>query len=152
MIILILSMRNKIVTAVYVLAIVALFMLSGCAEEKPIGGETDEHGCMLMAGYQWCPSKEKCLRAWDEYCAEYADQYKGGLTEEEARAAAEGTECIDTGILTENAFHNLDTGTWWIDLDMKEEFEKPGCNPACVIFEKTGEVEINWRCTGLIPE
>ncbi|MCJ7827948.1 hypothetical protein MUP65_02270 [Patescibacteria group bacterium] len=37
-------------------------------EEKFIGGETDEHGCLMAAGYSWCEPKEKCLRTWEEPC------------------------------------------------------------------------------------
>ena len=36
--------------------------------EQPVGGEKDEHGCMLMAGYTWCEVKQKCLREWEEPC------------------------------------------------------------------------------------
>jgi len=36
---------------------------------ETIGGDTDEHGCILMAGYSWCESKQKCLRTWEEPCA-----------------------------------------------------------------------------------
>jgi len=36
--------------------------------EEPIGGEKDEHGCLLMAGYTWCEAKQKCLRVWEEGC------------------------------------------------------------------------------------
>ena len=36
--------------------------------EKPIGGDKDEHGCFLMAGYSWCEVKQKCLRVWEEGC------------------------------------------------------------------------------------
>jgi len=35
---------------------------------KPIGGEKDEHGCLIAAGYSWCETKQKCLRAWEEGC------------------------------------------------------------------------------------
>ena len=51
----------------------------GCGDEKKIGGDRDEHGCLGPAGYQWCPSTEKCQRMWEEYCEEYKDQYKGDL-------------------------------------------------------------------------
>jgi len=40
---------------------------------------------------------------------------------------------------------NADTGTWWIDLDIKKE----GCNPACVVVIETKGASINWRCTGV---
>lgn len=33
-----------------------------------IGGETDEHGCLIGAGYQWCPSKQECQRLWEGNC------------------------------------------------------------------------------------
>ncbi len=33
-----------------------------------IGGEKDEHGCLVAAGYTWCENKGKCLRTWEEPC------------------------------------------------------------------------------------
>lgn len=36
--------------------------------ENPIGGDTDEHGCLIAAGYSWCEVKQKCLRIWEESC------------------------------------------------------------------------------------
>ena len=33
-----------------------------------IGGDKDEHGCLIAAGYSWCEQKQKCLRAWVEPC------------------------------------------------------------------------------------
>jgi hypothetical protein len=33
-----------------------------------VGGDRDEHGCIGSAGYQWCESKQKCLRIWEETC------------------------------------------------------------------------------------
>ena len=36
--------------------------------DQLIGGDKDEHGCMLMAGYSWCEAKQKCLREWEEPC------------------------------------------------------------------------------------
>lgn len=35
---------------------------------KIIGGEQDEHGCVLAAGYSWCGEKQKCVRPWEEPC------------------------------------------------------------------------------------
>lgn len=39
-------------------------------EEKGqlIGGDTDEGGCLIAAGYSWCEVKNKCLRTWEEPC------------------------------------------------------------------------------------
>jgi len=33
-----------------------------------IGGQKDEHGCLIPAGYSWCETKQKCLRSWEEPC------------------------------------------------------------------------------------
>ena len=60
------------------ISILTLFLVSGC--EKPIGGETDEHGCMLMAGYSWCEAKQKCLRSWEEDCYTSIDQCNSDCT------------------------------------------------------------------------
>jgi len=114
------------------------FLVTAC-KEKPIGGETDEHGCLPAAGYTWCESKQKCLRTWEEECS---------LTIEQAIEIAQNSECAEQGILTNNYFYNDATKTWWIDL----ELEKPGCAPACVIKEETKTAEINWRCTGVIVD
>ena len=38
--------------------------------ENMIGGQKDEHGCLIGAGYTWCESKQKCLRIWEEECVE----------------------------------------------------------------------------------
>lgn len=69
------------------------------------------------------------------------------MSEKIARSIAETSECVEDGALKDNAFYNENSKTWWIDLDI----DKPGCNPACVIFEDVS-VEINWRCTGLITD
>lgn len=49
-------------------------------KQNLIGGQKDAHGCLPAAGYVWCPSEEKCLRAWEEYCEEFKDQYRGNDT------------------------------------------------------------------------
>jgi hypothetical protein len=61
-----------------IIAMILMFIFAiGCtpAKEKPIGGDTDAHGCLVGAGYQWCASKQKCLRAWEEYCEEFKEQF-----------------------------------------------------------------------------
>lgn len=40
--------------------------------DKIIGGEKDEHDCLGAAGYSWCNAKEKCLRVFEEWCADQA--------------------------------------------------------------------------------
>lgn len=38
------------------------------SEERIVGGDRDEHGCIGSAGYTWCETKRKCLRLWEEIC------------------------------------------------------------------------------------
>lgn len=73
---------------------------------------------------------------------------KSKFTLSEAMDMAKESKCVETGNLSETGTYNEYTKTWWIDL--KPFDEKPGCNPACVVYEETEDVGINWRCTGLI--
>jgi hypothetical protein len=117
-------------------------------EQPLLGGDRDEHGCIGSAGYSWCEAKNKCLRQWEEKCEPEKDTASSSsLSESEARAIAEkscikGGEALDAGIYNENS------KTWWFDANLNAT--KPGCNPACVVWEETKTAEVNWRCTGLI--
>ena len=61
---------------------------------------------------------------------------------------AESSVCTESGTLGETVSYNQFTKTWWFDLVMDEP--AAGCAPACVVWDETGEAEINWRCTGLL--
>ncbi|VVB75101.1 Uncharacterised protein [uncultured archaeon] len=50
-----------------------------------VGGDKDTHGCIPSAGYSWCETKQKCLRVWEENCADT----NAGL------ANPASTNCID---------------------------------------------------------
>ena len=46
----------------------ALFLLAGSsvmAQEKPIGGDKDAHGCLASAGYTWSVLKKQCIRVFE---------------------------------------------------------------------------------------
>lgn len=36
--------------------------------DRIIGGERDEYGCLGPAGYSWCETTLKCQRFWEEPC------------------------------------------------------------------------------------
>jgi len=130
----------------YAMMVLGLLLIAGCAQEPPlIGGDTDEHGCLITAGYSWCETKGKCLRQWEEPCEVEPTQ---GMTEADAKAIADSSPCSDEGTVLDNAEYNPNSKTYWFDFEPFEE--KAGCNPACVVSEETGDAEINWRCTGLI--
>ena len=78
----------------------------------------------------------------EEFCIKIETGEKLSLTE--AKQIALVSECGDR--LKNTYMCNEDTGTWWIDLNI----EKEGCNPACVINVATKEVQINWRCMGVL--
>ncbi len=105
-------------------SIILLCVLVGCTIQEPVEEVTE-------------PTVEEILEPQ--------------LTIEQARELAQGTECTEKGTLIDNYMFNENSKTWWIDLEMKPEFENELCSPACVVFEETNEVEINWRCTGALP-
>lgn len=61
-----------------------------------VGADEDEHGCKVSAGYQWCESKEKCVRAWIEYCPELADQFNEDLINDFEECAAAGLPIMES--------------------------------------------------------
>lgn len=34
-------------------------------EQKLIGGQRDEHNCLVPAGYSWNESEQRCVREWE---------------------------------------------------------------------------------------
>lgn len=71
------------------------------------------------------------------------------LTVEEALAIANDSVCVQEGAVKSDCSCNETTGTCWLDMEVEGH---EGCNPACVVNLETKEAEVNWRCTGLIPE
>jgi len=77
-------------------ALILLVAFSGCTSEQPIGGERDEHGCLVAAGYSWDEDIQACTRDWEldenqQRAAELAVEYVGseeGLTVTEVATAA----------------------------------------------------------------
>ncbi len=82
-------MTHKKIFPAILTALTITFLLSACAQttgdenaqktdtqEQPetqqlIGGQTDEGGCLIGAGYQWCKSLNKCVRIWEEPCEDF---------------------------------------------------------------------------------
>ena len=71
-----------------ILPVIIIVLFTAC--QKPIGGERDEHGCLIAAGYSWCEPKQKCLRPWEEECpmtAEYCTNNGGHWNECSSKCA-----------------------------------------------------------------
>jgi len=82
-----------------------------------IGGQKDRHDCLVPAGYQWCPSTNKCQRMWEEYCEEYKDQYRGDGLEEEKNLPADSAP----GDVGENPPEY--TNSWPVYENTEEQFK-----------------------------
>ncbi|MFH1248927.1 MAG: hypothetical protein V1660_02140 [archaeon] len=139
--------KNKLLIWGIALILIASILIFAVSNSRPkaIGGDKDSHGCLIGAGYSWCDEKQKCIRQFEEPC-------ESTITYSQAYAIAENSTCINSGSLSNDRVYNSNTKTWWIDMDMKPEFKKEGCSPACVVYEDSNTAEINWRCTGLIPQ
>lgn len=62
---------KKLIIAIIVLVIlwaVAVALESRLGNKTVVGGDKDEGGCLVGAGYSWCAAKGECLRVWEEYC------------------------------------------------------------------------------------
>lgn len=75
------------------------------------------------------------------------------LTLEDALVVASlpGSACREQGTLSGNGTFNENSQTWWLDWMPSSSYAKSGCNPACVVHATSSAVEINWRCTGVVP-
>ena len=139
----------------FTILLLSLFFVFGCDEDYELPDQGLDTSGTTVNNF------EECVAAGNPVMESYPRQCRAegktfveivldvsGLTIDDALKIARNSECTEEGDLTDTYFYNENTKTWWIDLDL----EKEGCNPACVVSEKTKTAEINWRCTGLIPE
>lgn len=68
------KMFGGIIALTILLIIVVCLIRCSESREKIIGGDKDEHGCLIAAGYSWNETRQKCVREWEEqnkvYCAD----------------------------------------------------------------------------------
>lgn len=69
-------MKKQTPITLVLIVVLAVIALINIPKEQNIGGEKDEHGCLGAAGYQYCPSTQKCQRIGEEFCQEFKDQFK----------------------------------------------------------------------------
>jgi len=118
-----------------------------------IGGDKDSHDCLIGAGYSWCETEQKCLRKWEEHCAD--DPLPEDSTELKDKA-----ERIATAYLENSKEYLEDKGrdikitsisninsedNWDIELNYIKEAEDTENKPKIVI----GRIILtNWKVTG----
>ena len=74
------------------------------------------------------------------------DAERPRIEEAFARGLATGSACAQKGVISlEGGIYNQYTATWWFELEMKPDFIKEGCSPACVVNALNSTAEINWR-------
>ncbi len=142
---------KKAKASMFLISVIFILFLASCdvydslygQEDVPLGNISDEVDKTID---EILPSDKSSDVTEDEIFCEKGS-FKLSLAQ--AKEIALDSNCADDGVLElkDNNICNENTGTWWLDLDI----EKEGCNPACVINVETEEAEINWRCTGLIP-
>lgn len=59
-----------VIILVLLIGIAYLALRSDVTPNNLIGGETDSHGCLGSAGYQWCQATQACLRTFEEFCSD----------------------------------------------------------------------------------
>lgn len=123
-------MKNQIFIVGLILGII---LISGCAKQSEpiIGGDKDEHGCLIAAGYSWCEAKQKCLRTWEEPCetgntglpnpaSVYCEEQGGTLKMVETEAGTQGICVLEDG---------TECDEWAYFRGECPEFEKTFCKP-----------------------
>jgi hypothetical protein len=81
-------------------------------QKQLVGNDKDAHGCLPSAGYTWCPSTNKCQRMWEEYCAEFKDQYRGVVQDDLIRLISPRPEEVITSPLK---ITGEARGTWFFE-------------------------------------
>ncbi|MFA6035554.1 MAG: hypothetical protein WC759_01195 [Candidatus Micrarchaeia archaeon] len=159
------------------LAIVAVFILiiAGCSQQAaptpepqpqptqqcPGTGANYCNGNELMMNAKcvlgmWQYSSEVCANGCEAGKCKEAEELCGGITtnyampySEAEQIASASSACSELGSLKGKGHScNANSGTWWVEPGIT----KDGCTPACVVFVDNKSAEINWRCTGLLPE
>ncbi len=75
---------RKTASIVFILLVLlALLIAVQTYQEKTIGGDRDEHGCLVGAGYSWSDAQSACIRVWLNDSSE--DYYQKFYCSEESR-------------------------------------------------------------------
>lgn len=60
-----------LILLIVIVALLLAFCINPNNEKKVIGGDKDEHGCLIGAGYSWNETEEKCVREWSNESDRY---------------------------------------------------------------------------------
>jgi len=120
---------NKIMM---ILSILVVIISAGCTVEKPIGGETDEHGCLGAAGYTYDEGVGACTREWElnenqAKAAKIAVESKGVIGEATINSVAvarcPGCFVVDVKLHSYDKNVQINLADWEVVKPPKEETE-----------------------------
>ena len=133
------------------LLISGFVFFSGCLQEKALKVPTESPTAQPTTTTDTVPTLTATVQPTTDteiYCISNETGTKMSLSE--ARKLATNSEFGNQGTIKGTYSCNEGTSTWWID--MKPIIEKQGCSPAFFVNLNTKLVEINWRCSGAIPQ
>ena|GEM_PF-5357987 len=151
----------------YIVILIAIgFLLPGCTQdldelnvsgitgevEGAIEEEKDEHGCIPSAGYVWCESKQKCILPFEEACEPIVEDKTpdtlpvgdSALTQDEAKAIAENSPCMEEGILTGTPSYAPAEKSWFFSIELYNPME--GCMAGCFVYEENRSAKFEMVC------
>lgn len=97
-----------------------------------IGGDKDEHGCLIAAGYSWCDAKQKCIRVWEENCTEAPKEVPFGAALADASNMLWGRNGVIYAATNETAVEGWFRGSLSLPGDIR-------ISSLCAIFMKGNE-------------
>jgi hypothetical protein len=107
-----------------------------------IGGQKDEHGCLIAAGYKWCASQNKCLKAWEEYCQEYKDEYQG--KDKVIVSSPKSATVISSPLEVDGQAR----GPWYFEAQFPVKIEDEKGN---ILGQATAQAQGDWMTDDFVP-
>jgi len=96
-------------------------------DNNVIGGDKDEHECLGSAGYSWCEAKQKCLRVFEEWCADQARELINDIRDiSDVKMQYQGEEAFAWMIWKNNQIANISlSGSYYkVENINREQFNK----------------------------
>ena len=77
---------------------IMLFPIMAVQSQMMVGQITDEHNCVTDGGYQWCESRQECVRPWVTPCVDGCSSnpcMNGGM----CNGQSSGYTCLCTSVI-----------------------------------------------------
>ena len=113
-----------------ILSLTTLLLLTACGQEKIVGNDKDEHGCIGSAGYTWCEHTNKCQRIWEEPCEKSNPEEQEAINKaiDHLKNMQEYKESNGKNIELIEAIPKYCDGFWKINLEFDSKLGKRQAN------------------------